>query len=209
MKNNTDYSLYLVTDRQLMSTETLEEAVEQALLGGCKLIQLREKTATSREFYELACSIKRLTNRYQAKLIINDRIDIALAIDADGVHVGQNDLPGTLARKLIGTDKLLGISVSTIHEAVEAAACGADYLGIGAMYPTATKTDAKTVSMDELLEIRAALTLPLIVIGGINQSRVADFKNTGINGIAVVSSVISQKNIKKATIELKRLTNQL
>lgn len=209
MKNNTDYSLYLVTDRQLMSTETLEEAVEQALLGGCRLIQLREKTATSREFYELACSIKKLTNRYQAKLIINDRIDIALAIDADGVHVGQNDLPGSLVRKLIGPDKLLGISVSTIHEAVEAAAYGADYLGIGAMYPTATKTDAKTVSMDELLTIRTALDLPLIVIGGINQARVADFKNTGINGLAVVSSVISQKNIKEAAIELKLLFNQL
>ena len=192
-----------------MSTETLEEAVEQALLGGCRLIQLREKTAGTRDFFELAYRIKKLTNRYQAKLIINDRVDIALAIDADGVHVGQNDLPGSLVRKLIGPDKLLGISASTIHEAVEAAAQGADYLGIGAMYVTETKADAKTVSMNELIAIRAALDLPLIVIGGINKARIADFKNTGINGIAVVSSVISKKNIKEATIELKQLFSQI
>lgn len=197
-KNKIDYTLYLCTDRNLMSTDTLEEAVEQAILGGTTIVQLREKNCSSREFYDTAVRVKEITDRYHVPLIINDRADIALAADAAGVHVGQSDLPAKAVREMIGPDKLLGVSAATLSEAVKAQEEGADYLGVGAMYATGTKTDARHVTMEELSEIRSNVEIPIVVIGGINQSTMGDFKGMGIDGLAVVSAVIGAKDIKGA-----------
>lgn len=155
-----DYRLYLVTDPLLFTTNTLLEAVSQALEGGVTAVQLREKQLDSRKFYERAIQIKRLTKRYNVPLIINDRLDIALACDADGLHIGQNDLPLTIARKHLGPDKLIGVSVQTVERAIRAEKNGADYLGVGAMFPTDTKPDAMHVTTEELEKICAQISLP-------------------------------------------------
>ncbi len=200
-----DYSLYLVTDRLLMSTKTLGEAVEQAIAGGCTLVQLREKEISSLDFYVLASEMKKITDRYGIPLIINDRIDIAMAVDAAGVHIGQKDIPADIARKVIGKDMLLGVSAASVAEAVNAAITGADYLGVGAMFPTGTKPDAGFVSMEELGRIRRAVDIPIVVIGGISKENAMLFQPMGIDGLAVVSAVIAQPDIKKSAADLKSL----
>lgn len=134
-----DYSLYLVTDRRFMGKQTLAEAVEQAILGGCTMVQLREKELSSLDFYWQAIKIKQITDSYHIPLIINDRVDIAMAVQADGVHIGQHDIPAAAVRKMIGKDMLLGVSVSTVEQAIKAQQDDADYLGVGAMFPTGTK----------------------------------------------------------------------
>ena len=202
---NFDYTLYLVTDRQLMSCDSLTEAVEQAILGGCTMIQLREKELPSLEFYNQAVAVKQVTERYHIPLIINDRIDIAMAVQAAGVHIGQHDLPAATVRKVIGENMLLGVSASSIAEAIQAQQDGADYLGVGAMFPTGTKTDAESVSMEELQKIRTAVSLPIVVIGGINNGNAGRFKPMVIDGLAVVSAIIAQSDIKAAAAELKDL----
>ncbi|PWJ52504.1 thiamine phosphate synthase [Faecalicatena contorta] len=201
-KNEIDYTLYLCTDRELMSTETLEEAVERAIKGGCTVIQLREKNCTSQEFYETAKRIHEITKRFNVPLIINDRVDIALAVDADGVHVGQSDLPAAVVRSIIGGDKIVGVSATNLSEAKQAVLDGADYLGVGAMYQTDTKTDAQTVTMEELKGIRSAVDVPIVVIGGINQKTLDNFKGMGIDGLAVVSAVIAADNIEQAAQDM-------
>ena len=198
-----DYSLYLVTDRMLMSTKTLGEAVEQAVIGGCTMVQLREKEILSLDFYVLASEMKKITDRYGIPLIINDRIDIAMAVGAAGVHIGQKDIPADIARKVIGKDMLLGVSAVSAAEAVNAAKAGADYLGVGAMFPTGTKPDAGFVSMEELGRIRRAVDIPIVVIGGINKENAMLFQPMGIDGLAVVSAVIAQPDIKKSAADLK------
>ncbi len=200
-----DYSLYLVTDRRLMSTKTLGEAVEQAIAGGCTLVQLREKEISSLDFYVLASEMKKTTDRYGIPLIINDRIDIAMAVDAAGVHIGQKDIPADIARKVIGKDMLLGVSATSVTEAVNAAIAGADYLGVGAMFQTGTKPDAGFVSMEELGRIRKAVDIPIVVIGGISKENAMLFQPMGIDGLAVVSAVIAQPDIKKSAADLKSL----
>lgn len=209
MKSTYDYRLYLVTDRELMSSPTLAQGVEQALAGGCTMVQLREKSASTREFYETAQEIKDITRRYQVPLIINDRLDIALAIDAAGLHIGQDDLPIAAARRLLGPDKLLGVSVGSLAEAKQALADGADYLGVGAMYATATKTDATVVPPEELAAIRRNISLPIVIIGGVNQQTLPRFYGTGIDGAAVVSAILSQPDIRTAAATLKEMTRYL
>ena len=200
-----DYSLYLVTDRMRMSTRTLGEAVEQAVIGGCTLVQLREKEIPALDFYMLALEIKKITDRYGIPLIINDRIDIAMAAGAAGVHIGQQDIPADIARKVIGKDMLLGVSVSSAAEAIDAVKAGADYLGVGAMFPTGTKPDAGFVSMEELGRIRKAVDIPIVVIGGISRENAMLFRPMGVDGLAVVSAVIAQPDIKKSAADLKSL----
>jgi len=202
MKRNIDYSLYLVTDRGLMTAASIEECVEQAVHGGCTVVQLREKTASSREFYETAMRVRRITGDLGVPLIINDRADIALAVSADGVHVGQDDLPLDAARRIMGKDAIIGVSVNNLTEALAAAAQGADYLGVGAMFATGTKTDADITSMDELRRIRTEIKLPIVAIGGINKNNVPLFAGTGIDGIAVVSAIVAQKDTGGAAREL-------
>ena len=200
-----DYSLYLVTDRMRMSAATLGEAVEQAAAGGCTVVQLREKEISSLDFYMLALEMKGITDRYGIPLIINDRIDIALAAGAAGVHIGQKDIPADIARRVIGKEMLLGVSVGSVGEARNAVRAGADYLGVGAMFPTETKPEAGFVSMEELGKIRRAVDVPVVVIGGIGKENAMLFKPVGIDGLAVVSAVIAQPDIKKAAAELKSL----
>ena len=204
-KDKIDYTIYLCTDRGLMSTDTLEEAVEQAVRGGCTVVQLREKDCTSLEFYETAQRVRKITDRYQVPLIINDRVDIALAVDADGVHVGQSDLPCAAVRAIMGPDKIVGVSASSLEEAVQAQKDGADYLGVGAMYATSTKDDAEIVSMDELKAIRRTVDLPIVVIGGINARTIPNFKHMGIEGIAVVSAIVAQADVEGAARALLKL----
>lgn len=204
-KNNVDYTLYLCTDRGLMTTGTVEESVRLAIAGGCGVVQLREKEISSAEFYRLAVNTKKISDEAGAALIINDRVDIALAADADGVHVGQSDLPAAVVRRLIGPGKLLGVSVATLEQAKQAAADGADYLGVGAMYATQTKTVADIVTMEELRRIRAAVDIPIVVIGGINKNTLGNFKGMGIDGLAVVSAVVAQEDITAAAKELIQL----
>lgn len=202
MRYEIDYSLYLVTDRELMSTQTLEEAVERAIQGGCTIVQLREKMSSSLEFYQNAIKIKTVTDKYKIPLIINDRADIALAIDAAGVHVGQSDLPAEVVRKIIGKDKILGVSANTAESAIKAADAGANYIGVGALYSTNTKTDAELISKEQLLAVRKAVSIPIVGIGGINHINAGEVAASGIDGIAVVSAIIAQKDIKKAAQEL-------
>ena len=200
-----DYSLYLVTDRMRMSTRTLGEAVEQAVIGGCTLVQLREKDISALDFYALALEIKKITDRYGIPLIINDRIDIAMAVGAAGVHIGQKDIPVDIARKVIGKEMLLGVSAGSAAEAVNAVKAGADYLGVGAMFPTETKPDAGFVSMEELGRIRREVDIPIVVIGGIGRENAKLFKPMGIDGLAVVSAVIAESDIKKSASTLRSL----
>ena len=205
MKPEIDYSIYLVTDSELMSTETLMQAVEQAIKGGCTLVQLREKELSSLDFYDTALKVKAITSGYNIPLIINDRVDIAMAVDAEGVHIGQSDLPAKIVRRLIGNDKIMGISVSCLSEAVQAEKDGADYLGVGAMFATETKTDVELVSIDTLKHIIQKIDLPIVVIGGINKNTIPMFTGIGIDGIAIVSAIISERDIAAAAHSLKSL----
>ena len=199
-----DFTLYLVTDRDLMSTHTLKEAVEQAILGGCTMIQLREKEATSLDFYNQAMELRLLTAHYHIPLIINDRVDIALSVNADGVHIGQSDIPANIVKKIVGDNMLLGVSATSIQEAIRAEEDGADYLGVGAMFPTGTKKDAQTVSKNELKQICKAVSIPVVAIGGINAQNASLLAGTGISGLAIVSAIISQPDIKQAAKSLKQ-----
>lgn len=202
---NVDYTLYVCTDRGLMSSATIEESVEQAILGGCTVIQLREKECSSREFFETARKVKEITKRYQVPLIINDRVDIALAVDADGVHVGQSDLPAKVVRKLLGKDKIIGVSAAKVEEAVQAQEDGADYLGVGAMFATGTKTNTRSVSIEDLKKICSSVQIPIVAIGGIHEDNAASLKNTGIAGLAVVSAVVAQPDVALAAARLKKI----
>ena len=205
MKIKADYSLYLCTDRTLMTSPTIEDCVSNALDGGVTVVQLREKDCSSRDFLELALRVKKITSKYKVPLIINDRADIALAAKADGVHVGQSDLPCGAVRKIVGEDIIVGVSASNLDEALKAQEDGADYIGVGAMYATGTKTDAELVTLDELDRIRSKVDIPIVVLGGVNKTTIPNFKGRGIDGIAVVSAIVSQPDVKLAAGELLKL----
>ena len=211
MHNRADYRLYLVTDRNCLQQQTLEQAVEQAILGGVTLVQLREKAIASKEFYERALRIKAICHHYNVPLLINDRVDIALAVEADGVHIGQSDLPCGVVRQILGKDKIIGVSARTAQQAIQAQADGADYLGVGAMFATSTKQDAQTVTIASLTQIRQAVTLPIVAIGGINHTTLPALQqalqaaDTSIDGVAVVSAILGQKDVKLASEQLKNM----
>ena len=211
MHNRADYRLYLVTDRNCLQQQTLEQAVEQAILGGVTLVQLREKAIASKEFYERALRIKAICHHYNVPLLINDRVDIALAVEADGVHIGQSDLPCGVVRQILGKDKIIGVSARTAKQAIQAQADGADYLGVGAMFATSTKQDAQTVTIASLTQIRQAVTLPIVAIGGINHTTLPALQqalqaaDTSIDGVAVVSAILGQKDVKLASRQLKEM----
>lgn len=208
-KRNVDYTLYLVTDRKLMSSKTVEKSVECAIKGGASVVQLREKDCTSREFYELALCVKKITAPRGVPLIINDRIDICLAADADGVHLGQKDLPCKEARKILGNDKLIGVSAALPEEALRAQEDGADYLGVGAVFPTGTKSDTRPVTPEVIREIRAAVSIPFVVIGGVNAENIGGLYGLGINGAAVVSAIVSQKDVTSAARIMRAAAEKL
>ena len=200
-----DYSLYVCTDRDLMSSPTIEESVTLTLKGGAGVIQLREKDISGRKFYEEALSLLSITKRYDVPLLINDRVDIALAVDADGVHVGQSDIPAKVVRHMIGDGKFLGVSASNLEEAVRAENDGADYIGLGAVIPTGTKDDAEIVKFDEIRKIRDKVRIPIVIIGGLNENTIGRFKGMDLDGIAVVSAVVASKDPEKSARDLKDL----
>lgn len=198
-----NYSLYLVTERSLLQNIELEQAVEEAILGGTTLVQLREKNISTMEFYKIAVDVKKVTDKYNVPLIINDRLDIALAVDAAGIHVGQSDMPCEIARKLVGKDKIVGVSAHTVEEALKAQKDGADYLGVGAVFPTGTKKDAIDVNIETLKEIVQKVNIPVVAIGGVNQDNVDKLADTGIDGISVISAILGKRDARKAAKELK------
>ncbi len=208
-KSKVDYTLYLVTDRRLMSSATIERSAELAIAGGASVVQLREKDCTSREFYELALRVKKITKPRKIPLIINDRIDICLAADADGVHLGQKDLPCREARKILGKDKIIGVSAALPEEARQAQADGADYLGVGAVFPTSTKTDTRPVTPEIIRAIREAVTIPFVVIGGVNPENIKALYGLGINGAAVVSAVAAQSDVTAAARIMRSAAEKL
>lgn len=203
-KAKVDYSLYLVTDREILGERDLVESIEHAIQGGVTVVQLREKSVSTLQFLQLAIKVKELTSRYHIPLIINDRLDIALAVDADGLHVGQDDLPMLKARELF-PHKLIGVSASNLAEALLAQQQGADYLGVGAVFSTTTKTDATVVSLDQLELIKKTVTIPVVAIGGINRRNLAQVMLTGIDGVSVVSAILARENILEASKQLKAL----
>lgn len=187
-----DFRLYAVTDRSYLDGIDLIDAVEQAVRGGVTIIQLREKEISSREFYELALRVKKVTRRKNIPLIINDRVDIALAVDADGVHVGQEDLPAEVVRRLIGPGKILGVSAGTVEEAIKAQKDGADYLGVGAAYPTPTKPESCAIGIEGIKRIKEAVGIPVVAIGGITRENAYEVMlKTGVDGISSVSAVFA------------------
>ncbi|AYO29756.1 MAG: thiamine-phosphate pyrophosphorylase [Thermoanaerobacteraceae bacterium] len=187
-----DLRLYAVTDRSYLDGIDLIDAVEQAVRGGITIIQLREKEISSREFYELALRVKKVTRRKNIPLIINDRVDIALAVDADGVHIGQEDLPAEVVRRLIGPGKILGVSAGTVEEAIKAQKDGADYLGVGAAYPTPTKPESCAIGIEGIKKIKEAIGIPVVAIGGITRENAYEVMlKTGVDGISSVSAVFA------------------
>lgn len=203
-----DLLLYGVTDRSWLNGRTLYDQVEEALKGGATFIQLREKTLDTDSFRKEAAEIKELCARYHVPFVINDNVEIAKEIDADGVHVGQSDMEAGNVRKILGDDKIIGVSAQTVEQALLAQKHGADYLGVGAVFKTGSKDDADDVSHDELQKICEAVDIPVIAIGGINSKNVTELKGRGIVGIAVISAVFAQPDITKATAELKALTEK-
>ena len=198
-----DMVLYAITDRHWLNGESLYQQVEKALQGGVTFLQLREKNLDKELFMKEAREIKELCRKYKVPFIINDNVEIAKAIDADGVHVGQSDMEAGDVRAKLGPDKIIGVSTQTVEQAILAEKHGADYLGVGAVFPTTSKDDAAEVSYDTLKAICEAVSIPVVAIGGITQGNVVKLAGSGIDGVAVISAIYAQKDIKKATADLK------
>ncbi len=205
IRRNINLTLYLVTDRRWLGEKTLWDGVEEAIRGGVTLVQLREKKIPSREYLELAQRVKEVTDRHDIPLIINDRIDIALAIDAHGVHLGPEDLPVPIARKLLGDGKIIGSSAASVDEALLFQAQGADYLGVGAIFPTATKWGTEKVGLEDLRGIKSAVHIPVVAIGGIKAENAKSVIETGVDGVAVVSAIMNQTDIREAARQVLSL----
>ena len=204
-----DLLLYAVTDRNWLGGHTLYQDVEAAIKGSATFVQLREKKLDEEHFLEEAKEIKELCRRYHVPFVINDNVDIALAMDADGVHVGQSDMEAGSVREKLGSDKIIGVSAQTVEQAVLAQQRGADYLGVGAVFPTGSKDDAVEVSHDTLRAICEAVDIPVIAIGGISAENVKELAGSGICGIAVISAIFAQPDIEAATKELKEQTTKM
>ncbi|WP_409305131.1 thiamine phosphate synthase [Peribacillus sp. SCS-155] len=204
LHNTPDYSLYLVSE-DAMPAESLLSIVEKSISGGVTVVQLREKHISGKDFYNKASQLKKLLDSYKIPLIINDRIDIALAVGAAGVHIGQDDIPAKAARKMLPDGMLLGVSVQIPAEAVQAEADGADYIGAGSVFPTATKNDAKLMEPGALNQICEVVKIPVVAIGGINKTNIATISDSGIAGAAVVSAITQAENPAEAASLLKKL----
>lgn len=204
-----DLLLYAVTDRSWLNGQTLYEQVEQALKGGVSFLQLREKELEEQAFLEEAKVIQELCKKYQVPFLINDNVELAASIGADGVHVGQSDMAAGATREKLGPDRIIGVSARTVEEALEAQRQGADYLGVGAVFPTGSKADAVEVDHQVLKEICSAVEIPVIAIGGIGRDNVAQLKGSGICGIAVISAIFAQNDIEAAARELRGLTEEM
>lgn len=201
--------LYAVTDRHWLDGRTLYDVVRESLDGGVTFLQLREKELDDDTFYEEAVRLQQMAREYGVPFVVNDNVDIAVKMDADGVHVGQSDMEAGDVRKMIGPDKILGVSAQTVEQAVRAEEKGADYLGVGAVFPTGSKDDADEVSYETLKEICEAVSIPVVAIGGITYENTPELAKSGICGIAVISAIYAQDDIKKATEDLKTVTRKM
>lgn len=204
-----DLILYAVTDRAWLGKMTLCEQVEEAIKGGVTFVQLREKELDEESFLKEAFEIKELCKKYNVPFVINDNVGVAVKANADGIHIGQKDMQADYVRSVIGEDKILGVSAQTVEQAILAEKMGADYLGVGAVFSTGSKADADDVSIDVLKNICAAVSIPVIAIGGIGVSNVSELTGSGIDGIAVISAIFAADNIGKAATELKKLAEQV
>ena len=199
---NLDTRLYFITDSSGFSEEEFLFRVEKAILGGATIIQLREKEKTAREYIKIAENVHNITKKYNVPLIIDDRVDVALAVDAEGVHLGQSDIPVRVARKLMGEDKIVGATAKTVQQANEAYEQGADYLGVGAIYPTTTKVKTVLTSTETLNDICKAVPIPVNAIGGLNKNNIDILKGIPIAGICVVSAIMKAASPQKSAVEL-------
>lgn len=206
--NNESLLLYAVTDRKWTDAQTLAEQVEEALEGGATFVQLREKTLNEAEFLEEAKELKKLCAKYNVPFVINDNVSIALAMDADGVHIGQDDMEAGTVREKLGPDKIIGVSAQTVEQALLAEKRGADYLGVGAVFPTKSKDDAAEVSKETLKAICSAVSIPVVAIGGVSKENIGELAGTGIAGAAVISAIFGSKDIKNAASELKKAVRE-
>ncbi len=206
--NNESLLLYAVTDRKWTGAQTLAEQVEEALEGGATFVQLREKTLNESEFLEEAKELKKLCAKYNVPFVINDNVGIALAMDADGVHIGQDDMEAGAVREKLGPDKIIGVSAQTVEQALLAEKRGADYLGVGAVFPTESKDDAAEVSKETLKAICNAVSIPVVAIGGVSEENIGELAGTGIAGAAVISAIFGSKDIKNAAAELKKAVRE-
>ena len=202
-------SLYFITDSNGFTEEEFLRRTESALRGGVTLLQLREKDKTTREYIALAEKVHAITKRYDVPLIIDDRVDVALAVDAEGVHVGQSDMPVSIARKLMGEGKIIGATAKTVPQALEALEQGADYLGVGAIYPTTTKVKTVLTSTETLQDICSAVSIPVNTIGGLNKDNIGILAGIPISGICIVSAVMKAADPEKAAEELKAKAKEL
>ena len=208
MKDNLEESLllYAVTDRHWLGGRTLYEVVRESLDGGVTFLQLREKDLDDVSFYEEAVKLQEMAKEYGVPFVVNDNVEIAVRMNADGVHVGQSDMEAGDVRALIGPDKILGVSAQTVEQAVLAEKRGADYLGVGAVFPTGSKDDAVEVTHETLKEICDAVSIPVVAIGGITYENIHELAGTGICGIAVISAIYAQDHIREAAVALKKVT---
>lgn len=207
--NKNSLALYVVTDRTWLNGRNLLADVQQAIEGGATFLQMREKSLEFGEFVKEATEIKRAARQRGIPFVINDNIEVALAVDADGVHIGQNDLTALEARAMIGNDKILGVSASTVEQAVKAQNDGADYIGVGAVFPTSTKKDANHINANVLSQICDAISIPVVAIGGISEENALELKGTGINGIAVISAIFAADDIKYAARRMSQLAKEI
>lgn len=211
-KTNADrknLQLYAITDRHWLNGRTLYSVVKESLEGGVTFLQLREKELDEEHFLEEARELQKLCREYQVPFVVNDNVDIAVAINADGVHVGQSDMEAGKVREKLGPDKIIGVSCKNVEQALLAKKHGADYLGVGAMYPTGTKKDATAVTPEALSAVCQAVDIPVVAIGGINKDRLEPLKGTGVDGVAVVSAIFAAEDIEKATRELKEAVREI
>lgn len=207
--DNKAMTLYAVTDRTWAKEVTLMEQVKQALEGGITFLQLREKHLSEDEFMKEAKEMKELAKKYQVPFVINDNIRIAKEVDADGVHIGQDDMSVEEARKLLGEDKIIGVSAHNVKEALKAEKGGANYLGVGAVCATTTKQDANVVSKEEIKKICESVDIPVVAIGGIKKDNIMTLKGTNVDGVAVVSAIFGAKNIKEDTKKLLKTVEKM
>ena len=202
--------LYAVTDRSwLKEGQTLLTVCEDVLANGATFLQIREKDLDGNAFEAEATKLNELCRRYHVPYVVNDSVEIALAIDADGVHVGQSDIMGRDIRSLIGPDKILGISAGTVEEAVAAETAGADYIGVGAVFGTSTKKNARNLSVEKLKEITSAVSIPVVAIGGIHGGNLMELSHSGVDGVAVVSAIFGAEDPGKATAQLLELAKEM
>lgn len=201
--------LYLVSDRFWLAGRELQSDIEKAIEGGVSFVQIREKELPLEEFIEEAKKIKELCERHEIPFVVNDSVEVAKAVDADGIHVGQSDMPAIEVRKILGEDKIVGVSAQSVEDALRAQEEGADYLGVGAMFSTKTKKDADDVSFATLKAIVEVVHIPVIAIGGIDEHNILELKGSGIDGVAIVSAIMAKENIFEASKILKKKTQDL